>query len=514
MSESLHKASLEKKGEEAVIEEALLYNEPKRWYNTGVKVFGKQLLPYNHATVQVIVVAFVCFMCPGMFNALNGLGGNGLPAEYTSTAANCNVALYATFSVFGFFGGSFVNRLGAKWVIAFGGIGYALYSGAYLCFDHTQNKGFVIAAGAILGVCAGLLWAGQGVIVLSYATEDLKGTYVTIFWAIFNVGAVIGSIVPLAQNVHNDHAGGVTDGTYAGFLALMLFGAILALALLPTDKVQKADGSRVIVKKNPTWWSEFFAMYKALISNPEIILLFPLFFSSNWFYTYQFNEFNAALFNVRTRSLNSLLYWAAQIFGALGWGYILDWKFTSRRIRARVYHLILFVITMALWGGGLKVEQRATREEFLAGTIPLWDWTDRGYIGPMFLYIFYGMYDAIYQTYCYWLMGTLSNSSRKLAIYAGFYKGLQSAGAVVVWRLDAIGLPFKNVFASTWALCVGGLLIALPMVWFKVLDHADLVADAEFTGETVANTDIGDNVGDTTPRNVPYKEAAEAVAVA
>lgn len=103
-----------------------------------------------------------------------GLGGNGLPAEYTSTAANCNVALYATFSVFGFFGGSFVNRLGAKWVIAFGGIGYALYSGAYLCFDHTQNKGFVIAAGAILGVCAGLLWAGQGVIVLSYATEDLK----------------------------------------------------------------------------------------------------------------------------------------------------------------------------------------------------------------------------------------------------------------------------------------------------------------------------------------------------
>ena len=30
-------------------------------------------------------------------------------------------------------------------------------------------------------------------------------------------------------------------------------------------------------------------------------------------------------------------------------------------------------------------------------------------------------------------MGSLTNNSRKLANFAGFYKGIQSAGAAVTW---------------------------------------------------------------------------------
>ena len=30
------------------------------------------------------------------------------------------------------------------------------------------------------------------------------------------------------------------------------------------------------------------------------------------------------------------------------------------------------------------------------------DWSTRGYVGPMFLYIFYGFYDAAWQTCVYW----------------------------------------------------------------------------------------------------------------
>lgn len=32
---------------------------------------------YASPKVQLGMVAFVCFMCPGMFNALSGLGGGG-----------------------------------------------------------------------------------------------------------------------------------------------------------------------------------------------------------------------------------------------------------------------------------------------------------------------------------------------------------------------------------------------------------------------------------------------------
>ncbi|KAJ1564275.1 DUF895 domain membrane protein, partial [Cladochytrium tenue] len=53
---------------------------------------------YASPLVQLIIVAFVCFLCPGMFNALNGLGGGG---QVDQTAAdNANTALYTTFAIF------------------------------------------------------------------------------------------------------------------------------------------------------------------------------------------------------------------------------------------------------------------------------------------------------------------------------------------------------------------------------------------------------------------------------
>ena len=71
--------------------------------------------------------------------------------------------------------------------------------------------------------------------------------------------------------------------------------------------------------------------------------------------------------------------------------------------------------------------------------------SDSQFLVYCFLYIFYGFIDAMWQTYAYWLMGALSNDPRKLAYFAGFYKGIQSAGAAVVWRLDAVKTPFEGL---------------------------------------------------------------------
>lgn len=46
-------------------------------------------------------------------------------------------------------------------------------------------------------------------------------------------------------------------------------------------------------------------------------------------------------------------------------------------------------------------------------------------------------------------MGSLSNSGRKSANYAGLYKGLQSAGAAIFWDLDARLLPLDTMFGVT-----------------------------------------------------------------
>ena len=138
------------------IETADLISRPTGWMYKSFAHFPW----YASPPTQLVLVAFVCFLCPGMFNAVNGLGGGG---QVTATVANnSNVALYSTFSVVGFFAGTVVNRLGIKWSLSFGGFGYFIYVASYLSYNHNQNAGFVIFAGALLGVCAGLLWAAQG----------------------------------------------------------------------------------------------------------------------------------------------------------------------------------------------------------------------------------------------------------------------------------------------------------------------------------------------------------------
>lgn len=147
---------------------------------------------YASPPFQLVLVAFTCFMCPGMFNALNGLGGAGQLDP--STSDNSNTTLYATFSVFGFFAGTFANRMGLRTTLSVGGFGYVLYVASYLSYNHTQNEGFVIFAGALLGICAAFLWTAQGAIMMSYPDEASKGRYISWFWMIFNLGAVIGGL--------------------------------------------------------------------------------------------------------------------------------------------------------------------------------------------------------------------------------------------------------------------------------------------------------------------------------
>src|SRR6266516_358895 len=221
----------------------------------------------------------------------------------------------------------------------------------------------------------------------------------------------------------------------------MFLGGVLAWFLVHPSKVIRRDCSRVILMKHPTWNSELLGLVEVLRTDWKIILpLFPMFFVSNWFYTYQFNDVNLARFDIRSRALNNLLYWFAQIVGALVFGAALDISTVRRSVRARVVLVALFVLTMAVWGGGYAFQRQYTRAMIPVADQVKTDWDNAGFAGPSILYVLYGFYDAAWQTTVYWLMGAMTNNGRKTAFYAGFYKGLQSAGAAIAWRLDTLGI--------------------------------------------------------------------------
>ncbi|KZW00733.1 MFS general substrate transporter [Exidia glandulosa HHB12029] len=432
---------------------------------------------YRHPYAQVVMLGFVCFMGPGLFNALNGLGGGGQLDSQTS--ANANTAVYSAFAFFAFFAGTINNKLGSRLTLTLGSLGYSLYISSYLVFNMFPSAGaFVIVSGCVLGLCAGLLWTAQGSLMLSYCTEDQKGTFIGLFWAIFNLGGVVGAGIAAAIN-HKNQTNSVGDGTYIGFLVLTAIGTFIPLFMTDPHKMVRSDGSRVqthsrAVVRHPSWKIEFYSLWVALVTDPMILLLFPMFFASNYFYTWQFNDYNGALFNIRTRSINDVVYWFSQIIGSISIGILLDTRKLSRRTRAFVGWGILLSLVLVVHAWAYVYQRGYVRTE----TEDKMDFTDPGYAAHLWLYIFCALMDAMWQTTAYWMMGAMSNDPAKLAHFTGFYKSIQSAGGAIGWRIDAMKVPYMNIFLSTWALLVGGLVFALPMLYLRVKNTTDYEDEA------------------------------------
>lgn len=57
---------------------------PAGWKYRGRRIFGVNIPWYASPKIQLGMVAFVCFLCPGMFNALGGMGGGGKTTNGTA----------------------------------------------------------------------------------------------------------------------------------------------------------------------------------------------------------------------------------------------------------------------------------------------------------------------------------------------------------------------------------------------------------------------------------------------
>lgn len=84
-------------------------------------------------------------------------------------------------------------------------------------------------------------------------------------------------------------------------------------------------------------------------------------------------------------------------------------------------------------------------------------------------------------------MGSLTNNGRKLANFAGFYKGIQSAGGAIAGNIDARQVPFMTQLATNWGMLAGSLLIATPVILYYVKDTVSMEEDLKFSDETVAD---------------------------
>lgn len=62
----------------------------------------------------------------------------------------------------------------------------------------------------------------------------------------------------------------------------------------------------------------------------------------------EFNDYNGALFTIRARALNNLIYWLSQIVGSVSIGFLLDQRGLSRRLRAFSGWVVLMIMVFVV----------------------------------------------------------------------------------------------------------------------------------------------------------------------
>jgi MFS family permease len=84
----------------------------------------------------------------------------------------------------------FINWIGIKKTLVCGTIGWSVYSAALYQNNRYGTEWFVLFGAVICGISAGLYWAAEGAIILSYPDHSQRGRYLSLWLAFKNSGQV------------------------------------------------------------------------------------------------------------------------------------------------------------------------------------------------------------------------------------------------------------------------------------------------------------------------------------
>ena len=366
-------------------------------------------------------------MAPGLWNAMNSLGAGGAQEPYLVNAANALV-----FGIMGFmclFGGPISNRIGLSYTLLLGAIGYPIYSAGLYTNNRFGNVWFVLVGAVACGASAGLFWASEGAIALGYPEPSKRGKYMNI-WLWFRVGGpLVGGAIVLGLN-HSAAAkkkGKVGSQTYLIFIALQCVAVPLALALSPPEKVQRADGSKVIIRAEKSFKAEFNALWRAS-KRRDILLLLPIFWAA-YFNQYTSN-FQTYYFGVRARALIGFV----SNFGTLLSSQLISMFLDSKRLTVKnritfgFYYVVVWHIIA--WVYGWVVQEKYTRNP------PAMDWENKGFTEGFFVILLWDFARQSLQNWLYYLMATKTDNISELSRFSGILRGQESFAQAISFGLN------------------------------------------------------------------------------
>lgn len=277
-------------------------------------------------------------------------------------------------------------------------------------------------------------------------------------------GGTVGALVAFGISIHETTSTGVSNAVYGTFVAIMLFAIILALCLIQDPKsIVRDDGTKLAKFEKPSLNREL-QHFRSLLTDWKIIcLVIPLFVSEMCLAVV--TTLNGYYFNLRTRSLNNVLFQFIMIPTAILLSLVLDGKLVkSRRNRGLLVVCAVGLITMGA-AAGLVAWEKVNK---IAGVLPVSpdvDWTDSKFPGGCVIYLLWGIVYASYVVVAQWVMAAMSNDPDKLAFYAGFSKGTASLGLCVSFVFDVKSVTYFTQTIIQFVLYGIGTIVMFAVVY-------------------------------------------------
>ncbi|KAJ6013888.1 hypothetical protein N7540_008479 [Penicillium herquei] len=429
---------------------------------------------WHRSTFYNSIILGVCnLLAPGIWTAMNSLGGGGEEKPYLVNAAN---ALTFCLMVVSCFMGSVVVRfIGIKWTMIVGTMGYAPYAAGLYTNNRFGDSWLVILGAALCGISAGIFWMAEGAIALSYPEPYNQGRFLGL-WLSFRVGGqILGGAINLGINVNRSTQGSVSYTVYLIFIALQALGPFAGLLLNSPDRVQRKDGVPVRLRVNNSIGFELKEMLKLFI-NRKFLLVVPFICQAVYTEAVMFSYEDLWL-TVRARALGSFLGGIVALIAGNVLGAYLDSKSISLKTRTR--SAFFFVVA---WQGMCWIWATVNVTEFHK-TNPVYDWVDPGFGKAFALFLFWVAGFQLNYMYLFFLVGNLAEDEEEIVRIAGLLRGVESASQAVSYGLSsltimaAVGDIYLNLVL--WA-------IAIFPAWLIVKEVGTVFGDKKLEREARA----------------------------
>ncbi|KAM0748534.1 MFS general substrate transporter [Meredithblackwellia eburnea MCA 4105] len=401
-------------------------------------------VPFFRGTLYAaLVTGFAAFAAPGLYNAMTSTGAGGLQTPYLAMAGSAILSVMMFVSCY--FGSILSNKIGLKGALIFGTSGYCMYSASLYQNNRYGTQWFVLFGSAVCGLTAGVFWAAEAAIMVTYPEKHLRGRYLSLWLAFRNAGSILGGCVNLAFSqflpsltceTHllltpwlADYSGKKTGKldwrTYIVFVVLQALGPAIAAFLPKPETIVRKDGTQVHVAKKVSTKDEIKGLLK-MNADRRILLLLPFYIIATWMLSWV-GSFLTQYFSVRARALASLVAALTQITGNFLLGSFLDWKRLSLNSRAKGAFFFLFGLATLTWTWSLVIQHEYQH----AKVKPALDWNDAGFGRGFGVYIFTQLLFAMTYNVSFWLIGGLATDSNEVVRIASIARAWEAGPSAI-----------------------------------------------------------------------------------